>query len=302
MIESLALDALLLVIIIAVVPIGMYRGGVREVCTSAGLLLGILLAQQWSDRWGDWIADVTGIDLGVSRFIAGVLLIVAVTGLIGYGAAASFGHRPGPGGRMFGGLIALANAIIFLGALVQYVADDLYEGIYPDIIRQGYLSRAISVGFDWVLLGVTGFVVLGILFGMVVRERDVPDEEILVPASAHAVPSPRRTISTVSAQPDPTPAKNTEEPNDLPEPEPETGPTVRVREVRHWEEPVPSTLDELQAGWTRTWPTTVTSTETTSPRRSGRGQRLSDQRRSPARDQNVVRDWLKDDPPSGVDE
>jgi hypothetical protein len=292
MIESLALDALLLVIVISVVPLGMFRGGIREVCTSAGLLLGILIAQQWSDRWGDWVADVTGIDEGVSRFLVAIASIVTITGIVGYGAASAFGHRPGPGGRLFGGLLALANAVVFLGALIQFVADDLYEGVYPGIIQRGYVARALSSGFDWVLLAATGAMLVGILFGMVVRERDIPDEEILVPASRESTgllkPVAGATAAKTSiGQPSPGPS----------EPEVAAPPvsTVRVREVRHWEESVPSTIDELQSGWTRTWPTTVTSSDTTTPRRSGRGLRSDPRRPSSASDQEVVRQWLHDD-------
>ena len=292
MIESLALDALLLVIIVAIVPLGMYRGGIREVCTSAGLLLGILITQQWSHRWGDWMAGVAGIDEGVSRFIVAVATIVTITGIVGYGAAAAFGHRPGPGGRMFGGMLALANAIVFLGALIQFVADDLYDGIYPDIIGDSYLARVLSSGFDWVLLATTAAILVGILFGMVVREREIPDEEILVPpqreAASHTGPvTPARAATTAPSVP-------TDEPSETEVPA-QPIPTIRVREVRHWEETVPSTLDELQTGWTRTWPSTVTSSDATPPRRSGRGQRADLRRPSTGSDQNTVRQWLNDD-------
>lgn len=299
MIESLALDALLLVIIISVVPLGMYRGGIREVCTSAGLLLGILITQQWAARWGDWVADVTGIDEGVSRFLVAVATIVLITATVGYGAAAAFGHRPGPGGRMFGGLLGLANAVVFLGALIQFVADDLYEGVYPDIIQNSYVARALSLGFDWVLLATTGALLVGILFGMVVREREMPDEEILVPAVRGTSSLPRPVPDVPAAVPDvPGPTPGTAEPDGSEAPIPK----VRVREVRHWEESVPSTIDELQSGWTRTWPTTVTSSDTTTPRRSGRGQRAELQRPSSS-DQEVVRKWLNDDRrPSSDDE
>ena len=204
MIESLALDALLLVIIISVVPLGMYRGGIREVCTSAGLLLGILLIQQWSERWGNWVAGVTGIDESVSRFIVAIATIVIITGVVGYGAAAAFGHRPGPGGRIFGGLLGLTNAIVFLGAFIQLVAEDLYEGAYSDIIEGSYVARALSSGFDWVLLATTASMLVGILFGMVVRERDLPEEEILVPAVRQPSGRPATVDAATIAAPDVT--------------------------------------------------------------------------------------------------
>lgn len=300
MIQSLALDALLVIILIAIVPLGMYRGGIREICTSAGLLLGILVAQQWSARWGNWVADVTGIDPGVARFMVAIAIVVLITSLIGYGAAASFSHRPGPGGRLFGGLLAFVNAVVFLGAMIQFVANDLYEGIYPEIINTGYVSRALSQGFDWVLLAVTAGIVLGILFGMVVRERDMPDEDIIVPASTGASVVPVRKSDIPVARPINAAAADGAgaEASESVEP----APAIQIKEVRHWEEPVPSTLDELQSGWTRTWPSTVTSSETTTPRRSGRGQRPGSIRRPSAGDEDVVRDWLSGDRGSTSDE
>ena len=130
MIESLVLDLLLILILLLLVPIGMYRGGLREVCSAAGVLLGLLVATQWSARWGDWLADLTGIDVGVSQFVVALGTMVIFGGLIGYGAAASFAYAPGPGGRLYGGLIALLTGVIFLGALIQFVALYLYDDVY----------------------------------------------------------------------------------------------------------------------------------------------------------------------------
>ena len=55
MIESLALDAFLVLILILLVPIGMYRGGLREVCSAAGLMLAYLVAVAWSDPLGQLV-------------------------------------------------------------------------------------------------------------------------------------------------------------------------------------------------------------------------------------------------------
>lgn len=293
MIYPLALDALLLIIILAIIPIGMYRGGMREVCTSAGLLLGILLAQQWSNRWGDWLATLTGIDGGVSRFLVAVATMVISVAAVGYGAAASFGYRPGPGGRMFGGLLAMANAIVFLGAFIQFVADDLYEGVYPDLIRNAWVSRAISIGFDWVLLIIAILAILGILFGMVVRERELVEDDVSTPTLDPALAVRRAAAAAAASPAAPVPAAP-EAAVGSEEVAEEPPAAIKIREVRHWEETIPSTMDELQAGWTRTWPTTVTTSNTSTPRRSGRG-RSAEARRATGSDQDLLRDWLADD-------
>ncbi|MGI8964316.1 MAG: hypothetical protein ACR2GI_07410, partial [Thermomicrobiales bacterium] len=74
---------------------------------------------------------------------------------------------------------------------------------------------------------------------------------------------------------------------------------VKIREVRHWEEPTPPTIQDLQSGWSRTWPGSVTS-EPPKSARSGRGQRgnnvPSPKRKSGGSpDEAVIRDWLAED-------
>ncbi|MBA2775990.1 MAG: CvpA family protein [Chloroflexia bacterium] len=295
MLETLALDSLLILILLLLIPIGMYRGGLREVCSAAGVLLGLLVAMQWSDRWGGWLAGATGIDDGVARFAVAVATIVVFAGLLGYGATSSFAYSPGPGGRVFGGLIALASGVVFLGAVIQFVATYLYEGVYPDIIRDGYVSRTLSIGFDWVLLIVAGLVLVATLFGTVVRERDTEQTAFELHRDPVAARRPA-TVPTLAPEPvtlEPTATERAEQEM--------LGATaaVKIREVRHWEEPTPPTIQDLQSGWSRTWPGSVTS-EPPKSARSGRGRRgnnvPSAKRKSGGSpDEAVIRDWLAED-------
>ena len=294
MIESLVLDLLLILILLLLVPIGMYRGGLREVCSAAGVLLGLLVATQWSARWGDWLADLTGIDVGVSQFVVALGTMVIFGGLIGYGAAASFAYAPGPGGRLYGGLIALLTGVIFLGALIQFVALYLYDDVYPEVIRNGYVSRALSVGFDWVLLYVALAVLLATLFGMVVRERDT--EEIMVELPRDS--AVRRPVVAPVMAPEPI----TLEPQAEAQPvvdDVDRAAQVKIREVRHWEEATPPTAQELKSGWTRTWPSSVTTDANkvpwdSAPTRSAKSAQSSSRPKS-SPDEAVIRDWLAED-------
>ncbi len=296
MIEALALDALLILILLLLIPIGLYRGGLREVCAAAGLLLGLLVAGEWSGRWGDWMAEAAGFDAGVSKFVVAIATMVLCAGVIGYGAAASFSYSPGPGGRMYGGLIALLTGVIFLGALIQFVSIYLYDDVLPDIIRDGYVSRALTVGFDWVLLAVAGAVLLATLFGTVVREREIGETTI---DYAPERPQPARRVPTSTATaPEPVtlePSASNEPANDV------VGHTaaVKIREVRHWEEPKPPTMQELQSGWTRTWPSSVTGDagKVAGSRRDPRTPRTgsSSAKKPGSPDEAVIRDWLAND-------
>jgi uncharacterized membrane protein required for colicin V production len=293
MLDSLVLDALLIAILLLLIPIGMYRGGVREVCTSAGLLLGILVSSQWTERWGQALEDVTGIDPEISRFVVAVATIVVITGVIGYGAAASFPHRPGPGGRIFGGLIALANGIVFVGAMIQLVSTQLNDGEYPDIVREAYVARALSAGFDWVLLVVTFVALLGILFGMIVRERDPEGAFADIPVDHVQAPERRPIRPTLPAvepvKTEPIAAEQVSEPTAA----------IKIKEVRHWEEAMPTSMDELQQGWSRTWPSTVKQVQPGNTR--SQSNRPATYGRKPAQspDEAVIRDWLSEETSPG---
>jgi hypothetical protein len=297
MIESLALDAMLILILLLLVPIGLYRGGLREVCSAAGILLGLLVAQQWADHWGSWVADTTGIDEGVSRFVVALTVLVMFAGLIGYAAASAFSYAPGPGGRIYGGMIALASGVLFLGALIQFVATYLYDGVYPDIIRRGFVSRALSIGFDWVLLIVSAIVLLAIVLGSIVRERETDD---LVEPHREPLATIRRPAVVPAMAPEPeslAPAADQAEPSAS---IPKATAGVKIREVRHWEEQVPPTMQDLQSGWTRTWPSSVTSPSHSQSTRPGSGPRRvrpanPSASRPQSPDEAVIRDWLADD-------
>ncbi len=297
MVESLALDSLLILILLLLVPIGFYRGGLREVCSAAGVLLGLLVAQQWSARWGAWVADVTGIDEGISRFMVAVATLILFAALIGYGAASAFTASPSPGGRLYGGLIALAYGVLFLGALIQFVATYLYDGVYPDMIRRALVSRALSVGFEWVLLAVSATVLVSIVLGMIVRERET--DEILIEIPRDAPGAARRPAPVPAMAPEPVnldPARS--DAGDA-EPLAETA-IVKIREVRHWEEATPPTMRDLQSGWSRTWPSSVTKDTNSPPARPGAVPRRvrpasSERPANQTSGEDVIRDWLADD-------
>lgn len=304
MVYSLAFDALLLLILAMLIPIGMYRGGIREVCTTAGLLLGIQISQLWSNRWGEWLGDLTSMNEGVARFIMAIATIVLVTGVIGYGAGAAFSVNPSPGSRVYGGLIALANGLVFLGAMIQFVIVYLYDGEKPDIIADGYVARALSGGFDRLLLVISVVALLAIVFGMIVRERDpgesFPDLQHSPVTSMRNQPASTSSMTPVASTKVPEPSARDLEQVGEEVTKPAAG--VKVKQVRHWEEVTPTTAEEIEKGWSRTWPSTVTSTQPTQKDRRRTAPPASYPVRRPSRpkDEDVLREWLEEEntPPS----
>jgi hypothetical protein len=151
----------------------------------------------------------------------------------------------------------------------------------------------LSVGFDWVLLSVTAVVLLGILFAMVVRERDPEGAFADIPVDQVQAPERRPIRPTLPAV---EPVKT--EPVSS---EPQTEPTaaIKIKEVRHWEEAAPSSMDDLQRGWSRTWPTTVKQVQPGNPRTSGSRPASYGRRPAQSPDEEVIRDWLSEESSPG---
>lgn len=299
MVQPVVLDVLLLLILLLLIPLGFYRGGLREVCSAAGLLLALLIANEWAARWGSWTADRTGIRDDVSQFVIAVGTLTFITAVVGYGAGTAFAYRPGPGGRMYGGLISLLIGAVFLGSVMNFVARFLSDGEYPELIRGGYLTRALSIGLDWVLLLVGMAVVLATLFGMIVRERDAEEYESPVvyqsPGDVAPVPTPppsvARQVSPDMLEPTTPPAM----------PVARTTAAVKIKEVRHWEDPAPSQTSDPASGWHRTWPGSSRGNSIRSrsePRSSPTARPRSqpaDQQTTGSQDARIIREWLADD-------
>lgn len=298
MMQSFLLDGLLVLVIILLVPIGVHRGGLREGCTAAGLLLGMHLVNLWAASWGGWLADTTGIVPDVAAFTIAVAVLLLTTGLVGYGATAAFASAPGAGGRIYGGILALLIGAVFLGSIISYVDRYLFEGETPDLIESGYVSRALSVGIEWILLLAALAILLMTLFGMVVRERDA--EDFVMPISRAPVAAPSARV------PEDIVVKETEKIE--PQPDAESGVAdeltrtapVKIREVRHWEAPQSPITGPT---WNQTWPDQPEGDRRT--RRDGPGQRRI-RRQSPrpgpatdggedGTDADALRNWLKDD-------
>ena len=116
---ALVLDFLLVIIFLMMIPIGFYRGGLRELSVSAGLLLGILMAEAWSSRWANLYERMFGLGNGAATFLMGVTIAFGITALIGYGGSSVLSYQPGPGGRLYGAYLALFNAMIVAARTAQ---------------------------------------------------------------------------------------------------------------------------------------------------------------------------------------
>lgn len=313
MLQSIALDAFIILILLLLSVLGFMRGGLREVCSAAGLLFGVAIASAWAAAVGDWLARMVSVDQGAARFISAVVIVLVSTMVCGYGAGSAFVYQPAPGGRMYGGLLGFLVGVVFVGYVINYVNIYLMDGDYPRVVKGSYVARALSYGIDWVLLAVAGMIVLATAFGLLVREkapdqymqsfRPVPPDmgygkgaaEVLSkarPVSADKVePALAQSIGSVPSTP--TAMSDTQ-----------TAP-MRIREVRHWEESaIPS--GDLNSGWSQTWPVSAAGEAPKPPwdstgarRRPGKTLPPTDtpppSSTKPRNDADVLRDWLAED-------
>jgi uncharacterized membrane protein required for colicin V production len=263
MIESIFLDLLLVLIVLLMTAIGIYRGGMREAFSAAGLAFGLLLALEWSGRWGDWLGGNTNLSTGGARFSVAVALLVVSTALVGYGVGASFNYHPEPGGRMFGAVLGAGSGLVAIAYVLTWLRADLFNGDEPAVIADTWLARRLDGDAGVVLLIVGGAIVAAALFASFVRERD--DDEV------EAAPS--------TAAPRPARAPDKVEPSVQ-----ETQPSapVQVRTVRHWEDRAGAMPERADREWSNTWPSDAPGVpRRESPARVGEVQQARDRRRGP---------------------
>ncbi len=314
--QSLTLDAFVILILILLAFLGFMRGGLREVCSAAGLLFGVAVVSQWDGSLGGWLARAVSIDEGAARFLSAVFILLVCAMICGYGAGSAFVYQPSAGGRMYGGLLGLLIGVVFVGYIINYVQMYLLDGKYPEVVTSSYVARALSVGIDWVLLAVAGIVVLATAFGLLVREQ-APDQYIQAfrpvapdlgygPPATDAQPKPRPVTTTDKVEPIPAQASQERPPVMADD---QTAP-MRIREVRHWEEPATPPV-ELNSGWTQTWPVSATGTppkppwDNSAPRRRQQSPPAGERPQSPPmtrppqpkprNDAEVLREWLAED-------
>ena len=269
MIESIFLDILLVLIVVLMMAIGAYRGGMREALSAAGVVLGVLLALEWSTPWGGWIGDNTNLSDGGGQFMVSVALLVLATLSVGYGVGASFNYHPGPGGRMFGAALGAGSAVIAISYVMTWVRLYLFDGDETQVLQDTYIARFLDGDAGLALLLVSGVIIVGALFGSLVRERDDDDAESSQMPTV-SIPRPARRVE--STVPD-----KVEPPRDSHQP---TSP-IQVRPGRQWEDRAGSMPQLADRQWSNTWPSDAPGMpEEDRPVRSGQVQQARNRRRN----------------------
>ena len=170
--NALLFDLLILLFVLLFALIGFWRGVVKEGLASGGVLFGALLADSWSDRAGTISSNVLNVTTNASRFFAVEALLVAVTLVIGYGAGALLvPHVRGLGARLGGAVLGAINATLLLAFSLRAVDAYVNRASTRRLLEESHIAHALVFRFNWMLLIVTGIVVV-LLFGRLVTERE----------------------------------------------------------------------------------------------------------------------------------
>lgn len=176
--------------------------------------------------------------------------------------------------------------MVFIGFLINSYIDSFFDGRVPETVSNAWIARALSVGFEWVLLVGTAGILGATIFGMFVRERG-DEGETTSAVTAEEFYRVRYEPSRPQVRPL-NDSEDQQQTSELP------SAPVRIREVRHWEgeEQVRRPDTSYGSGWRQTWPDdreptsgrTVqkpTSPSTGAPKSAPGGQR------------DVLRDWMR---------
>lgn len=193
----LALDALLAFIILLFIPIGLWRGAVREAMVAAAILLGATLAGAWARPWGDDLAARTAFEPPTARFAVAIVALVLCTVLLGYGGGAVWrGEQPGTFGRFVGGLLAVFNGVLLLGFALNFLDRYLLEGDRRGAIADGWVARVLLTEFGWLLLGAAALLLAVVAVGLLLNTlrgspRQTPPFPAVAPLATSATTSRR---------------------------------------------------------------------------------------------------------------
>ncbi|MEJ7761598.1 MAG: hypothetical protein WKF80_02265 [Thermomicrobiales bacterium] len=151
---ALVFDVLVLAIIACFVPLGMWRGGAREACVTAGVGLGVGVALEVAAGWGRSLAGVVSLDAGNAAVVVAVAVLWSCAVMVGYGGAAVVegGRRRALPSRMVGGVLAGINGASLAGWSLTFVWR---FGLDADPTRLGGLGP-VTAGLmrhsDWLLV------------------------------------------------------------------------------------------------------------------------------------------------------
>lgn len=174
----LVLDILLILLIVLFMPIGFWRGPVKELFVTLGVIFGVLLADFWARPWGRDLMEYTELTAGSGAFIVAMTFLVASTFILGYGLGATLApayHDTLT--RILGAAIAAVNGTLLLSFSLQYVRLHLLSTANEESLNDSLMARFLLDGIGWLLLAIA-FVAVPLLLFLLVSGRRAYEPEL----------------------------------------------------------------------------------------------------------------------------
>lgn len=170
-----ALDLPVAVVLLMFIPIGLWRGALREWVACAGIALGILLGDAAGTRWGEGFAQFANMDPKLGTFALATAFFLAAVLLIGYGGGLTLPYRPDLSwpNRALGALIGFSNGFLIVGGLFRLMQARLFDGRSSSPLHTATLAAfLIDASIAWVYLGLFLSLLLCVILGLIRRVND----------------------------------------------------------------------------------------------------------------------------------
>ncbi len=280
----LVLDVLLILLIALFTPIGYWRGPVKELFVTLGVLYGILLADFWARPWGRDLSEFSDLTAGSGAFIVAMSFLVASTFILGYGIGAALGPAyHSTEARLLGASIAALNGTLLLSFALQYVRLYLLSDANEESLNDSFVSQFLLDQIGWILM-ITAIIAVPVLLYILISGRrayelifDDGYDEVPLAVAVPAYDRARTANAPTSALPPRVPGQPRESDARAYKAEPEAAPRqaaaetrpLIVDEPRQTAEPEPLLLDtsveDARSGFNDTDPHIVIPAEARKP-------------------------------------
>lgn len=185
-------DVLLTAMVLLIVPLGFWRGGIKEAVLGGSILVGHVLGNAFAVRWGPGVAELMGRRDAVGATVVAESLLWGSVLVLGYLGGATI-PRAGQSlaGRIAGAIIGLFNGLLLLGFTLRFI-NILLLGQEPDRWTEaGLIASVLSRGTVELLLLAAVCLSIGVIAALLARVFGAwdPQNDLLAADAQHGAAS-----------------------------------------------------------------------------------------------------------------
>ena len=248
----LVLDILLILLILLLTPIGFWRGPVKELFVTLGILFGVLMSDYWARPWGNDLAGLTTLTSGSGAFLVAMIFLITSTFILGYGLGATLAPaRHTTATRVLGAGVAALNGALILSFTLQYIRLFLLSDANEASLNRSIVTRVLLNDIGWILLAAAIIAVPIIIYALATGYRayalDSAGQRVAPAPVAPFVPTQpsHAAARDASLPPRVPPTAGPEHPGYKAEPTPVARPATRATRPLVVTEPVHTSVPEI---------------------------------------------------------